>query len=271
MFIDVHVHIGNGLNFDMNEKMVEDMIKKYNVDYCIVSNGDSVEFDHNLNLIPLDLQISQADSFKRAIRFARESEVKEKIFIMPWIKPATETADDEFVGLLKENLDIVKGIKVHPYHSKTFFDSERLEPYMKLAEKYNLPFLSHTGGCEEADAKYVYNMAVKHPDVKFIMGHMNLGTDNKSAIDLMDTAKNLYADTAWVPVESTIEIIRRYGSKRIMFGSDSPIDGVDTYAYNGYGETSMYQRYFNELKDIIGEEAYADLMYKNAMSFLEIK
>lgn len=271
MFIDIHVHIGNGLGFNMNEEMVEEMIKKYNVSYCIISNGDSLEYDHNLNLIPIELQISQADSFKRAIKFARESEVKDKIFIMPWIKPATETVDDEFISLLKDNLDIVKGIKVHPYHSNTFFDSERIEPYIKLAEEYNLPVLTHTGGSEAADAKYVYNMSVKYPNVKFILGHMNLGTDNKEAIDLMGKADNLYADTAWVPIESTIEIIRRYGSKRIMFGSDSPIDGVDTYAYNGYGQVSMYQRYFNELEEIIGKEAYADLMYKNAMRIFNIE
>ena len=28
MFIDIHVHIGNGLGFNMSEEMVEEMIKK---------------------------------------------------------------------------------------------------------------------------------------------------------------------------------------------------------------------------------------------------
>lgn len=271
MFIDIHVHIGNSLNFPMNEELVIEMIKKYNIDYCIVSNSDSVEYGHDLSPIPGSEQVSQADSFRRSIRFARESEVKGKVFIMPWIKPATETVDDEFEGLVKENLDIVKGLKIHSYHSKTALDDECVEPYLELAEKYNLPFLIHTGGCEEADAIHVYNVAVKYPDINFIMGHMNLGTDNKSAIDLMDKAKNLYADTAWVPVESTIEIIRRYGSKRIMFGSDSPIDGAYTYEFNRSGEPSMYRRYFNGLEEIIGKEQYADLMYRNAMDFFKIK
>ena len=56
-----------------------------------------------------------------------------------------------------------------------------------------------------------------------------------------------------------------------MFGSDSPIDGVDTYAFNGYGEESLYQKYFNGLEEVIGKDAYADLMYKNAMRIFEIK
>lgn len=270
MLIDVHVHIGDSLNFTMSEEMVIEMINKYCLDYCIVSNGDSVEYGHDLQLLPQNEQVSQADSFKRSIRFARGSEVKGKVFIMPWIKPATEKADDEFVGLLKENLDIVKGLKIHSFHSKMALDDERVEPYIKLAEKYDLPFLIHTGGCEEADAIHVYNAAVKHPDINFIMGHMNLGTDNKSAIALMEKADNLYADTAWVPVSSTIEIIRRYGSKRIMFGSDSPIDGAYTYEYNGYGAPSMYQEYFHGLEEKIGKDAYEDLMYRNAIRFFKL-
>lgn len=271
MFIDIHMHIGESLNFSMTEEMVCEMIKRYKIDYCIVSNSDSVEYYHDLTPIPMDMQISQAESFKRSIRFARESEVKGKVFIMPWIKPATETADDEFESLLKDNIDIVKGLKIHSYHSKTALDDERVDSYIKLARRYNLPFLIHTGGCPQADAIHVYNTAIKNPDIKFIMGHMNLGTDNKLAIDLMGKANNLYADTAWVKVESAIEIINRYGSKRIMFGSDSPIDGVATYEYNTSGEPSMYREYFDGLEKIIGKEQYEDLMYRNAMNFFNIR
>lgn len=268
MIIDTHVHIANMLGFVMTEDMVIESMHKYNIDYSIVSNGDSGEFGHDLKPLPMGEQISQADSFRRAIRFARDN--VDKIGIMPWIKPATETADEEFEELIRQNLDIVKGIKVHPFHSKTFFDSERVEPYIRLAEKYNLPVVSHTGGCEEAHPRYVYHMALRHPEVKFVMAHMGLGTDNREAVELMDKAENLYADTTWVPVSTTLEVIRRYGSKRVMFGSDNPIDGVDTYYCNKTGEPSLYREYFNGLEEVIGSEAYADLMYRNAAEFFNI-
>lgn len=268
MIIDTHVHLANLLGFEMTEEMVLTSMQKYNIDYSIVSNGDSVEFDHDLKPLPVKEQISQADSFRRSIRFAREN--LGKIGIMPWIKPSTEHADEEFEDLIRQNLDIVKGIKVHPYHSKTFFDSECMEPYIGLAEKYNLPVVSHTGGCEEAHPKYVYHMAVRHPDVNFVMAHMGLGTDNSEALNLMEKADNLYADTTWVPVSTTVEVIRRYGSKRVMFGSDNPIDGVDTYYCNKKGEPSLYREYFNGLEELIGREAYADLMYRNAIDFFNI-
>lgn len=269
MIIDTHVHICNMLNFVMTEEMVIEMMDKYHIDYCVVSNIDSAEYNHDLTPIPMNIQKSQKASFERAIKFARAN--PDRIGIMPCIKPATESADATFEKMLVDNLDIVKGIKVHPYHSKTYFDSEKVEAYIKLADKYDLPVASHTGGCEEAMPIHVYNMAKKYPNVKFIMVHMGLGTDNKEAVELMAKADNLYADTTWVPVSTTMEVIRRYGSERVVFGTDSPIDGIDTYYYNRTGEPSLYREYFNGLEEKIGKEAYADLMYRNAMRIFKIQ
>lgn len=68
-----------------------------------------------------------------------------------------------------------------------------------------------------------------------------------------------------------MEVIRRYGSERVVFGTDSPIDGIDTYYYNRTGEPSLYREYFNGLEEKIGKEAYADLMYRNAMRIFKIQ
>lgn len=269
MIIDTHVHLGNMVGFTMTEEMVIQMMDKYGIDYCIISNGDSAEYNHDLTPIPMELQKSQADSFERSIRFARKH--PGRIGIMPWIKPATESADATLEQMIKDNLDIVKGMKVHPYHSKTFFDAECMEEYIALAEKYHLPVVSHTGGCEEASPVYVCNMAKKHKNVNFVMAHMGLGTDNSQSVALMGEADNLYADTTWVPMSTTIDVINKYGSKRVVFGSDSPIDGVDTYDHNPKGEPSMYRKYFNEIEGIIGTEAYKDLMYRNAQKLFNIK
>lgn len=108
---------------------------------------------------------------------------------------------------------------------------------LESVRKYNLPVVSHTGGCEEAHSKYVYRMAVKHPDVKFVMAHMGLGTDNSEAVDILEKADNLYADTTWVPV------IRQSKSSEGMEG----------------------------LEIIIGSDAYADFMYRNAIDFFNLQ
>ena len=272
MIIDTHVHTGlfeaPDRTVDMSEENVLQSMELYGIDFALVSNA-AVEYDCEWNPVPLDKQVSQEESFLRSIAFARAN--PKKIGIMPWIKPVNETADARFEELLKENLDIVYGIKVHPFHSKIAFDSERVEAYIKLAQKYHLPVVSHTADCEEASPVKVYNMACKYPDVNFVMVHMGLGTDNQEAIELLGKLPNLYGDTTWVPLESTIQIVKQYGSKKLLFGSDSPIDGLHTYKQNPKGEPSLYQRYFNELEDIIGTESYEDIMYKNAMRVFGIQ
>ena len=75
---------------------------------------------------------------------------------------------------------------------------------------------------------------------------------------------NLYGDTTWVPVSTTVEAIRRYGSEKMLFGTDNPIDGKDTLLHNRTGDRSLYQQYFNELRELISADDYENLMYKNA-------
>ena len=272
MIIDTHVHTGLFISsektVDMSEEVVIESLNKHNIDFALVSNT-AEEVDCLLQPIPKDRQKTQEKAFLEAIKFARNN--MGKIGIMPWVKPASETADERLEELIKENRDIVYGIKIHPYHSNIEFDSERVEPYIQLAEKYNLPVAVHTSGDEMASPVRVYNMAKKYPKVNFIMVHMGLGTDNKEAIELLGKLPNLYGDTTWVSLESTVEIVKRYGSKKLFFGTDSPIDGIDTYVENAAGEPSLYLSYFNELEGIIGSEAYADIMYKNAIEFFGIK
>lgn len=272
MIIDTHVHTGIFEDIDrivnMSEEIVLEAMELYHIDMVVVSNA-AVEFDCELKPVPMEKQISQEESFRSALAFARKN--PDKLRVMPWAKPANETPDETFETLLKENLDIVCGIKVHPFHSNIAFDDERVQAFIQLAQKYHLPVCTHTADCETASVGKVYEMAKKYPDVDFVMVHMGLGTDNKEAVELIGKLPNLYGDTTWVPVETTLEVIEKYGSKKLMFGSDMPIDGLHTYGKNPKGEPSLYQQYFHGLEEKIGKEAYEDLMYKNAMRIFKIE
>ena len=272
MIIDTHVHTGifeaPDRTVDMSEDIVLKSMELYKIDFALVSNA-AVEYDCEWNPVPKEKQISQEEAFRQSLAFARAH--RDKIGVLPWVKPANETVTKELEELIKDNRDIVYGIKVHPFHSKIAFDSERVEPYIKLAQKYHLPVVTHTADCDEASSVRVYNMALKYPDVNFVMAHMDLGTDNQTAIEFLGKLPNLYGDTTWVPLESTLQAVEQYGSKKIFFGSDNPIDGVHTYGQNPKGEPSLYQRYFKELEAKIGTEAYEDIMYRNAMRVFGIK
>ena len=270
MLIDTHVHIGGGtLGFDMDEEMVFTAMERYGIEYALVSNCDAAEVDHEQKLLPKEIQVSQEEALKRVLAFARKH--PGKIGVGAWVKPLTETLTEELEMLIRENLDIVHAIKLHPYHSKISPMDERVRPFLELARKYNLAVISHTGGCEEAEPVHLYEAALAYPEIPFVMVHMGLGSDNREALELLGKADNLYGDTAWVPMETTIEAIRRYGSKKMMFGSDTPIDGLDTYFCNPKGERSVYQDYFHVLPEKISAEAYEDLMWRNAVDVFKLK
>ncbi len=268
MIIDTHVHIGKMLCFNMSENDVLYSMDKYGIDFSLISNVESAECDHKQRKIPIIFQKSQCKSLERALNFARQ--YPEKVGVLAWIKPLTSTCDDKFISMIKDNRELIYGLKIHPFHSTVAPDDERLEPYYKLASELGLPIVSHTGGCEQASSKHLYNAAKLHPELNFVMVHMDLGTDNIEAIQLISKLPNLYGDTTWVSVESTMKAIWLCGSEKILFGSDNPIDGKDTYLCNKTGDRSLYQQYFNELKSMISQDDYENIMYKNAKKVFKI-
>lgn len=268
MIIDSHAHIGKMLNFNMKTEEILYSMEKYKIDFTLFSNIEAAEFGHNGIRVPFFMAKPQNKILVKTIAEARKA--PDKLGVLVWCRIYSETPDEEFRRLIDENRDIIYGIKLHPFHSRTRPDDEKLEPLYKIAAEYNLPVVSHTGGCEEARSLYLYNAAKKHPELDFVMVHMDLGTDNSEALDLLGKLPNLYGDTTWVPVKTTVEAIRRYGSKKMIFGTDNPIDGKDTLLHNGFGERSLYQEYFNELKDILTADEYGDLMYKNAQKIFQL-
>lgn len=268
MLIDTHVHIGKVLDFEMSEEDVIGSMDRYGIDFSLVSDVNAVEFDHIGRPIPKAWQTSQNEVFERTLRFARR--YPDRIGVMPWMKLYAETPDDEFIRLLEENRHLVYGIKLHPFHSRVAPDDPRAEAVYDIARRYRLPVVSHTGGCEEARSIHLYNAAIAHPDISFVMVHMDLGTDNSEAIELLGKADNLYGDTTWVPLKSTLKAIERWGSGKLLFGSDNPIDGPDTYLHNKTGDRSLYQEYFNEFRAMISPEDYDNIMYRNAVRLFGI-
>lgn len=269
MIIDTHVHIGTMLSFDMKPEDVLGSMERFGVDFSLVSSIEAAEFDHEGRRVPPRLRKSQNEVFRDTLRFA--SRHPDRIGAMPWLRIASEQPDEEFRSLLRQNRDLIYAFKLHPFHSRTAPDDPRVEPYYRLAAEYDLPIVSHTGGCEEARSVHLYRAAEMHPELRFVMVHMDLGTDNREALELLGRLPNLWGDTTWVPLSTTLEAVRRWGSEKMLFGSDNPIDGPDTYLHNPVGDRSLYQQYFNELRGLISRDDYDNIMYRNAMRIFHIK
>lgn len=261
--IDTHVHIGGD---DMTEQMVVEMMEDYNISYVIVSNGDAAELDHRQQVF--SVQHTQEEALQRTLDFARA--YPDKVGVAVWIKPRLQGLTKELEKMIEENSDIIKAIKIHPFHSNISPMDRRVIPYLELAEHYRLPVVSHTGGCEAAEPIHLYEAAKMFPSIPFVMVHMGLGSDNRAALELLGKADNLYGDTTWVPMSTTVEAVNRFGAEKMLFGSDAPIDGKDTYLCNPKGERSLYQDYFHVLSNLISESDYRKIMHENAERMFNI-
>lgn len=268
MIIDSHVHFGSLGNLKMYKKTVLMAMEKYNISKAIVSNCQSVECDFQQKLIPEEYQTPMISSAKAAIDFAKDN--PDKIYAAIWVKPFLEIPSAELEYYLKVNIDFIKALKIHPFHSGIPVTDAKMEPYIQLARMLDVPVIIHTANDPCSDCKNVYKIAKQYPDVRFVMAHLGLGTNNEEATEMCAELENLYGDTAWVPAENAVKFIKKCGSEKLMFGSDMPIDGLDTYSKNRQGQPSLYIPYFNELQSKLSAEEYENLMCKNAANFFRL-
>lgn len=262
MIIDSHAHIGKFVNFNLEVETLLKGMKKYGIDFSLISNVEAGEVDHQQKEMPLEEQHSQVECTKKLVEIVRKN--KDKLGALVWIRPRNEECDENLENIIKENLDVIYGLKVHPYHSKYSFADKKMFKYFQLAEKYNLPIVTHTAGDEDSAPKLVYEVAKLFPKVNFIMCHMGLGTDNEEAIELISKLPNLYGDTTWVPIEKVKKAIRKCGEDKILFGTDAPIDGLDMYS------NEFYKYYFNGETNL-SKEILEKLLYKNTIKLFNIK
>lgn len=232
MIIDSHVHLGTMLGFDLTEQDIIASLEKYGIGKALVSNLESTEFGHKQEPLPEEIVVSELESNRRTLELVRRH--PGVLFGQYWFKPATERLTTEAEALIRDNRDAFRGLKIHPYHSMTSVADPKCKPWLALAAELKLPVAVHTAGDRFSDSVNVYTAAKAHPDVDFIMVHLGLGTDNRKAIELVSSLPNLFGDTTWVSKEHALDAVRTCGANKILFGTDNPIDGVDTYAkYTG--------------------------------------
>lgn len=225
MIIDSHTHIGSIACFHLSEHTLIDSMRRYGIDFAIVSNLEGIEYISPHEKI--ERQVPQMDLNRKALVFVRaHADILRMLF---WIKPNTEGMTEEARSFISANREHIAGLKIHPFHSLLHISDERYLPYLDAAREMRLPIEVHTSFDEYSRPSALHDVAARYPEIDFIMVHMGLGTDNSESIDLIRSLPNLYGDTTWVSPDSAIRAVRECGSRKILFGTDSPIDGSGTY------------------------------------------
>jgi predicted TIM-barrel fold metal-dependent hydrolase len=262
MIIDSHTHIGN-IPFDIGKNRVknltgEDLIgslEKYKIEFAIVSGLEGAEFDADFKLATKKMQVSQKEGIERIIGFVRNN--ISKVRALFWIKPYTEPLTEEIKKMVVENRSLICGLKIHPTMSNMKFTDRKYYPYLEMAVELGLPVQVHTENDGRSDVKYVGKMASIFPEIKFVMVHMGMDSDNSEALSLAGNSPNIYGDTCVVRHENIIKAIKECGSDKILFGTDSIVNGLDTY--------QRYIPLIEKIKEKFSEKEAANVLGLNSI------
>ena len=226
MIIDIHTHYGvieNGYYMPLD--MLLCAMEKRGIDYALISNIECGVYHEGI------------DGNRKMLDMVREN--SDRLGCMLWgCENLDEIQKRAFENLYLDNRDIVKGIKIHPDLSGRRADDGCFGFFYQMGERYHLPLLLHTKKGPYSSIEYVVNAAKEYPSARFILGHMDLGSDGSQALWAVKQYDNIYGDTAWVPATVAARADKMGISHKIMFGTDSPISGEGCY------EDDCYEAYF---------------------------
>ena len=206
MLHDAHVHVGQFRNLYSSPEEVFAFLDAFGVSRMAVSSIGTCEGDPEIPIREVG----------RIVELG-----KERITPVLWINP--EWVESDALPRLLNCGIAWKCIKVHGYFSRWEDCPELLQSVVDLARKMNVPFLFHTGGRPESDAGSYLPIAKKNPDVTFILAHSR---PVDQAIHVMENCPNVMADTAFTPEEDVAEMISHGLARRILWGTDYPLQNV---------------------------------------------
>ncbi len=260
MIVDAHAHLASWPNERTCINYLKRSMKKYHIAYSLLSDCDCSEFRDGENSRNKEA-LSAVEGAKRVLKLVKKDPTHFGCAV--WINPHFEKVSDELISFIENNRKYIFALKFHPYESRLKISDKRLLPYLDLARRFSLPILVHTASDKYSDIKMLCKLAIKNPDIVFVAAHLQLLSDNLEAIECLKKAPNLYADTAWVPLKNAKKTLLEVGNDRIMFGTDNPVDGLDTL------NNPMYQQYYrNSLR--LKKELHKKLMADNAIALYKL-
>ncbi|MDY6935926.1 MAG: amidohydrolase family protein [Spirochaetota bacterium] len=249
---DGHTHLG--LGFEPDNLIVS--MEKYNITLALVSIiSDDLDTKANNEMVQLAKKHKQLRG-------------------LAWCNPINKKNSAQEIEHFFRDGKLI-GMKFHPSLNMYSVTDPSVEPYMELCVQYDIPAQFHTQPDEYCNPNLMLKLALRHPQVKIIMVHMNLGnkgSDNDVAIDAAKNASNLLLDTTWVPSEKVIKAVKGIGKDRIIFGTDAPVGN-----YYRFGDYEHYDHYFlfnaipfqeppfiSYLQKRLSPDEYDHVMYLNA-------
>ena len=277
--IEAHAHIGTW-SADNADFTVETLNDTFDEPFTVDINGEEEE---NEVVAVMVSNMSGIDQLPDGSPKITENEANEEMLDIalenPKLKPLIIGQPgygdaDNLANMIERRGDEIYGIKLHPNTLQLNANDPLYEPYMAVAQEYGLPVLFHSQD-NFSDPMYIYETAMKFPEVPVVMAHLGMGSDDNHwyTFGLLQSAlksasANLYADVSWLSPGMIVAVLKRADEEtlsRLFFGTDIPL--------GPYSDPDVYPARVSEVKSAIAE-AFEDedeaaelihaLFYQNA-------
>lgn len=259
--IDIHSHVFPPKILD---RAVESISQFY--DLKMHFNGD------------LDTLLSENEKAGVAcsVIFTTATTVRQVSSIHNFIKDIQDSSNGRLIGFgtlhpamspkeLEAEIDNIlalglRGIKLHPDFQRIQADSKAVFS-MARAAAGRLPILIHAGDYRHSfsNPEQIRKLAVSFPELTLIAAHFGGWSEWHKAPDALAGLPNVYVDTSstldFVSPEMATELVYRFGTDHVLFGSDYPMWGA-----------SEELRRFDRLT--LTKEERRQILYSNAASLL---
>lgn len=236
MLTDIHIHTGNfngGLYFSPEEISLS--MKALNVEryYFSSTSTGNLPFREVRREIESLVEMSHG----RAIPFL-------------WVSP----------GMLRHSRDLrpyffrdFAGIKIHGLQGWNPHGKE-IRRAVSIAGDKNLPVMLHTGEHEICRAGAYMNLCREFGGVRIILAH---GRPIDECISVMKECPNVFADTAFMPVNNIVRLRGEGLITRVLWGTDFP---VMRYFYDTPPE-DYYRQKISETLNALGESDFSRITH----------
>lgn len=145
---------------------------------------------------------------------------KGETYHLLWITPKMLTTNG-ISKMLKSNVQW-SAIKMHwDAHRSWFYDRKSQMQALNIIEKLNLPVIIHTGDKPTCHAAVFKTMVESMPHMTFVLAH---GRPLGEVLRILDTCPNTMVDTAFMPCEDAVSLVKSGYGDRLLFGTDCPIN-----------------------------------------------
>jgi hypothetical protein len=256
--IDIHAHIGSFKGYDLRTETLLDNLTRHHIHLALISNIDGAALpDKTLDLDEvtanrITLQTVRANpALLRGLAWARPLDGSPQN-LEPFLR------DHGFVG-----------VKLHPEMNHFPADDPRVDGYLELCARYDVPAVFHSDqpGSNAAPDK-IYAAARRHPTVPIILYHMVFGGPHDAAVDVAKQAlqkkdATLFLETSQADPTAALKAVGELGSARVLFGSDATYYGVEHY--------KNYIAFVETLHKELSEEDFAKVMHENAERLFKLE